>query len=336
MIRAMKYLAGALLLLFVGAGSHAHEIRPALLEITQERDTVQFHTTWKLPRTGYATLKLVPTFAESCEYSQDPLPHVLRTAFRFSGKLECASGLRGATVAIEGLQTSLTDTLLRISFANGDEFQALLNASSPSVVVPRPGSISVPAYFTLGVTHMLFGIDHLLFVLGLIVLILKKGEIAGRLGVLTATVTSFTVAHSITLALAVLDLVALSQGPVEAVIALSILLLAHEIARDPERQGLMARRPWQLAFVFGLLHGFGFAGALAEIGLPDENLALALLFFNLGIEAGQLGVIACVLVLFVLAKRGIERLPGAIRAAPLYALGAVSSFWTLDRIGHLI
>ncbi len=333
--------------------AEAHEIRPGLLEVLEvasdSNDTALFHTSWKLPRTGYVTLKLAPAFSLPCQYTQDPLPEALPAAFRFSGTLECTPGLEGATISVDGLQATLTDTLLRVRFADGDEFQALLNASNPSARIPEARSIGLPAYFTLGVTHMLYGIDHLLFVLGLILLILggaqdgrsserqsPRQRIVSRLGVLTATVTSFTLAHSITLALAVLDLVTLSQGPVETVIALSIVLLAYEIARDPERQGLVARRPWQMAFVFGLLHGFGFAGALAEIGLPQESLAMALLLFNLGVEAGQLGVIGCVLIAFATFASLLNRLPNLIQDAPIYAVGATACYWTLDRVQQFI
>ncbi|MCY4199649.1 MAG: HupE/UreJ family protein [Gammaproteobacteria bacterium] len=343
----MKHLpstACTIIALFAIGFAEAHEIRPGLLEVEEVASdldgTAWFRTSWKLPRTGYATLKLAPAFSSSCQYIQDPLPEALLAAFRFAGTLECAPGLEGTTITVDGLQATLTDTLLRVRFADGEEFQALLNASNPSARIPEARSIGLPACFTLGVTHMLYGIDHLLFVLGLILLILggpqdarsPRQRILSRVGVLTATVTSFTLAHSITLALAVLDLVTLSQGPVETVIALSIVLLACEIARDPKRQGLVARRPWQVAFVFGLLHGFGFAGALAEIGLPQESLAVALLLFNLGVEAGQLGVIGCVLIAFAAFASLLSRLPKFIHAAPVYAVGIIACYWTLDRV----
>ena len=355
-IKGSTILVLALALSFACVASidaSAHEIRPALLEIeevegateVETESPTRFQTAWKLPRTGYATLKLAPAFSEPCAYVQNPLPQALPTAFRFAGTLECAPSLKGATITIEGLQSTLTDTLLRVRFADGEVFQSLLNASTPSVQVPEGSAIGLPAYFTLGVTHMLSGIDHLLFVFGLILLIMggargsqnsnAKQRIRSRIGMLTATVTSFTLAHSITLALSVLELVTLSQGPVEAVIALSILLLAFEIARDPERKGYVARRPWQVAFIFGLLHGFGFAGALAEIGLPQESLAMALLLFNLGVEAGQLGAILCVLVVFALLARLLSRIPDAVHAAPLYAVGALACYWTLDRLALL-
>ena len=327
---------------------HAHEVRPALLEVVEVKDTegTEFRTLWKLPRTGNLTLRLSPKFSQACAYTENTLPQTLPSAFSYEGALKCEQGLRGQPVEIEGLSATLTDTLLRVHFADRGRFEALLTASEPRVSIPVNQSIGVPAYFQLGVTHMLFGIDHLLFVLGLVFLIvpsfnarpsdadnrrLEKGVVLR----LAATVTSFTLAHSITLALAVLGHAKLPQAPVETVIAMSILLLAYEIARDPERTGFIARKPWQMAFAFGLLHGFGFAGALADIGLPQNQIGFALLLFNLGIEAGQLGVIACVLGLYLFLAKPIEKLPNLARALPIFAMGVVSAYWTLDRLSTL-
>ena len=328
--------------------SHAHEVRPALLEVVEVEGTrgTEFRTLWKLPRTGNLTLKLSPKFSAACTYSENPLPQTLPSAFSYQGALKCEQGLRGQAVEIEGLSATLTDTLLRVQFVDQGRFEALLTASAPSIAIPVNQSIGVPAYFQLGVTHMLFGIDHLLFVLGLVFLIVpsfnarpsgadKRRFDRGVVLRLAATVTSFTLAHSITLALAVLGHAKLPQAPVETVIAMSILLLAYEIARDPERTGFIARKPWQMAFAFGLLHGFGFAGALADIGLPQNQVGFALLLFNLGIEAGQLGVIACVLGLYLLTASPLERLPTMARALPIFAIGVMSAYWTLDRLSTL-
>lgn len=334
--------------LFTSQIAHAHEVRPALLEIVEAQETegTEFRTIWKLPRSGNLTLRLAPKFSDGCAYAEHPLPQTLPSAFSYQGTLKCERGLRGQKVEIAGLSATLTDTLLRVRFADQGRFEALLTASDSSISIPEHSSIGVPAYFQLGVTHMLFGIDHLLFVLGLLFLIVpspsaRPGE-ASKSRVnkavvlrLTATVTSFTLAHSITLALAVLEHAKLPQAPVETVIAMSILLLAYEIARDPERTGFIARKPWQVAFAFGLLHGFGFAGALADIGLPQDQIGIALLLFNLGIEAGQLGVIACVLGLYLLTASKLARLPAMTRALPIFATGIVSAYWTLDRLSTL-
>ncbi len=333
---------------FLSSQALAHEVRPGLLELMEVNGTngTEFQTLWKLPRTGNVTLKLSPKFSDSCGYSENPLPQVLPTAFSYQGQLQCAEGLRGQSVEIEGLSATLTDTLVRVQFADQGLFEALLMASAPSVSIPESQSIGVPAYFQLGVSHMLLGIDHLLFVLGLVFLIVPSfnarlvdtdGHRLDKAVLLRllATVTSFTLAHSVTLALAVLEQAKLPQGPVETVIAMSILLLAYEIARDPGRTGIIARKPWQMAFAFGLLHGFGFAGALADIGLPQNQVGFALLLFNLGIEAGQLGVIACVLGMYFLLAKPIEKLPNMARSMPIFAMGVVSAYWTLDRLSAL-
>ena len=327
---------------------HAHEVRPALLELMEVEGTsgTEFQTLWKLPRTGNLTLRLSPKFSDACAYAENPLPEVLPLAFSYQGQLTCEESLRGQFVEIEGLSATLTDTLVRVHFAEQGRFEALLTASEPGVSIPETQSIGVPAYFQLGVTHMLFGIDHLLFVLGLVFLIVPSPSSQAvsadsrRLDKsvvirLAATVTSFTIAHSITLALAVLGHAKLPQAPVETLIAMSILLLAYEIARDPERTGAIARKPWQMAFAFGLLHGFGFAGALADIGLPQEQLGFALLLFNIGIEAAQLGVVAVVLGLYVLTASQLEKLPSMARALPIFAMGVVSAYWTFDRLSTL-
>ena len=326
----------------------SHEVRPALLELTEIDQPLaeRYRTLWKLPRTGGATLRLAPGFPSDCLYTEDPLPRMLPSAFLFLGELECTEGLRGRRVEVLGIQSTLTDALLRVNFVSGKRFDALLRPSAPSTLIPVQDSIGVPAYLRLGVTHMLLGADHLLFVLGLLLLIVPGRRFASsdakRLGIdqgvlvtLAATVTSFTLAHSITLALAVLGQVNLPQAPVEIVIAMSIVLLACEISRDRARSGMLARHPWQMAFAFGLLHGFGFAGALADIGLPEEQIALALLLFNLGIEAGQLAVIVCALGIYWPLRNHMERLANPIRALPVFTMGGIACYWTLDRLSLL-
>ena len=185
-------------------------------------------------------------------------------------------------------------------------------------------------YLRLGVEHILFGIDHLLFVLALLILV--QG---GRR--LLVTVTAFTLAHSLTLADATLGLVRMPQRPVEAVIALSIMFVATEIVRGREgRPGLRAERPWMVAFTFGLLHGFGFAGALREVGLPQQAIPVALLFFNVGVELGQLMFIASVLAVAAVARRIAQRValprPAWAWRVPAYAIGTVTAYWTIERV----
>jgi len=217
---------------------------------------------------------------------------------------------------------------LRLERANGVEITHRLTPASPSYVVeaePGRGQIAL-TYIILGVEHILLGVDHLLFVLALLMIVANFRK-------LVATITAFTVAHSITLALAALGFIHVPGPPVEAIIALSIVFVAAEIVRM--RQGLpvlTARVPWVVAFTFGLLHGFGFAGALSEIGLPQSAIPLALFSFNIGVEIGQLLFVGGVLVLYLVAKRLQPVPPAWAWRVPTYVIGGMAAYWTIDRI----
>jgi len=242
----------------------------------------------------------------------------------------CAGGLVGETVRIEGLSATLTDVLVRLERTDGTVQIALLTPDAPNFVVEAtPSAWSVTeTYLALGVEHILLGIDHLLFVLALLLLV-------GGWRRLVATITAFTVAHSITLAVASLGFVHVPQRPVEAVIALSIVFVAAEIVHHRQGRPSLARsRPWIVAFSFGLLHGLGFAGALSEIGLPEQSIPLALLFFNVGVEIGQLLFITAMLALGALATRALGSLrpASAWQTMCAYGIGAVAAFWTLERV----
>jgi hydrogenase/urease accessory protein HupE len=224
----------------------------------------------------------------------------------------------------------MVDVLVRVAYVDGNHITAIARASTPEVTLGSEHSeaLAVSGYFGLGVEHILTGIDHLLFVLCLILLV-------PSLSGLLKTITAFSVAHSITLLMSALQWVKVPQPPVEATIALSILFLARELARPPCANAMAFRRPWAVAFAFGLLHGFGFAGALAEVGLPQGDVPLALLLFNLGVEAGQLLFVAGVLpLLWLLRKWTLQALPRQTwtTALPVYAVGAVAAFWWLQRM----
>jgi hydrogenase/urease accessory protein HupE len=223
--------------------------------------------------------------------------------------------------------------LVRFDFADGVNQAHRLTAGDPSFTVPtQPSRLEVArTYFLLGVEHILSGIDHLAFVLALLILL------AGRWRRLFWTVTAFTLAHSITLAAATLGFVRIATGPVEAVIALSIVFVAMEIVHARQgRPGLTEQYPWVVAFTFGLLHGFGFAGALAQIGLPQNSIPIALLFFNVGVEIGQLFFIASVFAVIALGRRIERRInvphPAWAWALPPYAIGSLAVFWVIQRI----
>jgi hypothetical protein len=235
--------------------------------------------------------------------------------------------LSGQTVTIAGLEYTLTDALLRVTLADGTTITHMLRPESPSFEI-RAGATSAVAirdYLRLGIEHILLGVDHLLFVFGL--LLLSKG-----FRLLIKTITSFTVGHSISLALATLGLVNVPAAPLNAAIALSIVYLAAELvrARRGERS-LTIRRPWLMSFGFGIVHGLGFAGALVNLGLPEPAIPLALLFFNIGVEIGQVLFILLVLVLLAAWRRMELRIPAWGEPLPAYAMGGVAALWFVGR-----
>jgi hydrogenase/urease accessory protein HupE len=287
----------------------------------------EFSVLWKTPMRGDMRLALDPVFS-------GPAEALTRVTTRLTGSAAVqtwrirAERLRGQTLRIVGLETTLTDALVRMAFADGSTWVQRLTPQQPATVIPvRPGAWEIAGtYLGLGVEHILTGIDHLLFVLALLILTTGTWR-------LLKTVTAFTVAHSITLGLATLGIVHVPSKPVEAVIALSIVFVAAEILHTRRgRIGLAARMPWMVAFTFGLLHGFGFARALSEVGLPAGQIPVALLFFNLGVEAGQVLFIAAVLVLVAGAKRVRIAWPRWAELVPPYAIGSVAMFWVVQRI----
>ena len=235
-------------------------------------------------------------------------------------------GVEGADVAVHGLEVAMVDVLVRVALADGRVVSRVLRPHDASFTIDLDASTPVLGYLRLGVEHILFGIDHLLFVLGLILLV-------GDVRLLVKTITAFTVAHSITLGLATLGVVRVPQAPVEAVIALSIVFLASELVRQGRGEtGWTARRPWLVAFVFGLLHGLGFAGALSEVGLPPGDIPAALFLFNVGVEVGQLAFVAAALVLIAAARRLSRPAWRWLEGVPAYAIGSVATFWLIQRI----
>lgn len=238
----------------------------------------------------------------------------------------CTGNLAGKKIVFTGIEGTLTDMLVRIELQNGNVQTALVKPGSTSIVVQKETSYNqvISTYFKLGVEHILLGTDHLLFVLGL--LLITSGTLR-----IIKTVTAFTAAHSITLALATLGVVNIPDAPVEAVIALSIAFVAYESLRM-QRNNIAAGKPWVVAFIFGLLHGLGFAGALSATGLPHNSIASALLFFNLGVEAGQLAFIAVVIGLLFALRRLIAALPAWMHRLPPYAIGSLAMFWVIQRV----
>jgi hydrogenase/urease accessory protein HupE len=310
----------------------AHEARPAYLEI-KETSPNQFSVLWRTPVLAGMRLPVVLTMPGDVKNLKEPVEQELADSLLERRWINAgATGLAGKRIQFTGLQATMTDVLVRVELLDGRRWTALVHPSQPWFEPSAaPSKLHVAgAYLRLGVEHIWGGIDHLLFILALMILV--KGTRR-----LIATVTAFTVAHSITLAGATLGFVHVSQKPVEAAIALSIVFVASEIVHARQgRQGLTERWPWLVAFTFGLLHGFGFAGALDAVGLPQTAIPVALLFFNVGVEIGQLLFIAAILSLMTLGRWLIRRaaIPQptwAWRVAP-YSIGGVAAFWMIQRI----
>ncbi len=330
--RATAGVLWALLLicltLFGGAAASAHEVRPALLRIT-ETTPGQYEVLWKQPTVGDMAVRLSPHLSSGF---LDRRPTIEETAPGFRIRIWRGAGppLDGQTVTIEGLSQSVSETLLQVTAAGGKTLNAVIRPSDPTVTLALsgPGGIAVAGYLRMGVEHILTGFDHLLFVFGLFLLI-------GANWRLVKAITAFTVAHTITLAAAALGYIQFPSAAIEALVALSIVFVAYELARPGVTDTVARRRPWLIAFTFGLLHGLAFAGALAEVGLPRDAAPQALLLFNLGVEIGQLTFIATVLVASRLLHRltswGSTGVPVWAGLAPAYVIGGLSTYWLIDR-----
>ena len=318
-------LAGVLACTAVVGG---HEVRPAYLEITESADRA-VEILWKQPVVGDRAVRLIPYLSNGW-LDGDPaaqeltLNHLIRV-WRPAGG---GPDLEGVAITIEGLERTITDVLVRISLADGRGMERFLTPDETSLTVSfdETTALSAPVYLQLGFEHILGGLDHLAFVLLLLILI-------GGGRRLVAAVTAFTLAHSLTLALAALDLVRVDAATVEAVVALSIVFLAVELVHAADgRAGLTSRRPWLVPFGFGLLHGLAFAGTLVDVGLPPGDIVLSLLLFNVGVELGQLLFIAAALAAFWALSQHGWRIPAWTRLVPSYTVGAFAMFWFIDRL----
>lgn len=308
----------------------AHRLAPVLWEL-RESFGGRVEIRWKAALVQPAGSALRPMLPAACESVDSPVATRDSSSATLRWSVACGHrGLVGQTLRVEGLPGSGTDVVLRIELADGRQLQAVLSGSRGSFRVPeRDGRLAMLAdYAALGVGHILSGLDHLLFVLGLLLLVRRRRR-------LMATITAFTVGHSLTLSLAVLGVVAFSAPLVEVLIAGSLLVLASQLAQ-PASAPSRGRTPWVLALGFGLLHGFGFAGALAEAGLPAGEIPLALLAFNTGIEAGQIGFVAAVLVLGPMLRPIWARAPAWCARVPAYAIGSLAAFWCFERAGPLL
>jgi hydrogenase/urease accessory protein HupE len=313
----------------LAAAALAHESRPAYLEIT-ETAPHRYQVLWRTPLLSGMPLPVALKIPGDIRNVTAPHERELPDSLVERRLIESDSGMAGKRIEFVGLQATITDVLVRVQMLDGSHSTTLVHPSRPwvEVAVSRGLMAVAGAYLMHGIEHILFGFDHLLFVLALILIVRSTR-------VLLLTVTAFTIAHSITLSLATLGVVHVAGPPVEATIALSILLLACEIIRlQRGRTSMTARWPWLVAFSFGLLHGFGFASALTEIGLPQGDIPLALFAFNVGVEIGQLLFIGAVLSALTLARR-VEFSPAMGRRAlsvATHAIGILAAFWFIERL----
>jgi len=324
----MKKLLFTFVFFLLTVQSMSDEIRPAYLEVTENKQNI-FSLLLKVPAKGSKKLDIKVKLPRSCTNITPLSTHFVNNAHLERWSVECVEGLVGKTLAFQGLTRTSTDLLLRLELLNGTSQSILLTPTKTSYQIPQEASSLqiVKTYTWLGITHILMGFDHLLFVFALLLIVKNMRR-------LLWTITAFTLAHSITMAGATLGFIYIPQQPVEAMIALSILFLAMEIVHESQgKVGLTSRYPWLIAFIFGLLHGFGFAGALAEIGLPQQAITLALIFFNIGVELGQLVfVTAVVLIGLALQRLRHPYVLQKVEMVVVYSIGGLSSFWVFERI----
>lgn len=318
-----------ILALLLAAVASGHEMRPSYLEITETEPAV-YQVIWKVPARGELRLSLDVAFDDATRVVVPPTDHLVSNSHVRRWKIRRDGGLDGSHVRLLGLNKTFTDALVRITHLDGRKASFRVAPDKPDFVVEaNPGWLQhATTYTVFGIKHILLGFDHLLFVFGLVLLVKGWRKLVG-------TITSFTIAHSITLAAATLGFVHVPQAPVDACVALSIVFVATEVVHARTgRRGITERWPWIVAFSFGLLHGLGFASALTAVGIPQQAVPIALLFFNVGVEIGQLAFIAAALPLVAL----IRRLPDPsweARVAP-YAIGSVAAFLLIERTASFL
>jgi hypothetical protein len=306
----------------------AHRFAPSLLKVN-ETAAQQYNVVWKTPAQGVSNVPLQPIWPDSCEVLNASAPQLEDTGVVTSWQLQCSNlgddGLVGDTLGVSGLGVNQASAMLMVSLLDGRQYQQVLNTEQSEFLIPEePTAGDVMGDYTwLGMEHIWGGFDHLLFVFGLLLLV-------GGGSRLLWTITAFTVGHSITLSLVTLGFFDYPVALVEFAIALSIFVLAVELTRT-EKHDALWRNPWWLAGGFGLLHGMGFAGALAETGLPQDNVPLALLFFNVGIELGQITFIFLVLAIWYVIRKPLNPWRDRLLPVPIYVLGSLSAMWCIER-----
>ena len=329
-MRRAGLVLAALVLAAAARPARGHEVRPGYLEL-RARGPSEYALLWKRPADGESEIRIAPAFSPGCRVlapgGETPTPG----AVLLRGTLVAEGGLAGESVTVAGLEATITDVLVRVLYRDGREETHLLKPASPRATFAGATSAlsRAASYGRLGVEHILLGADHLLFVLGLLLIVRDRMT-------LVKTITSFTVAHSVTLAIATLGFARAPGPPLDAAIALSILFLGPEIVRARRgEKSLAIERPWLVAFAFGLLHGFGFASGLASLGFAPGEIPIALLLFNVGVEAGQLLFVALVIALERAFRTLAIAWPRAARALPGFAVGSLGAYWMIDRTARL-
>jgi hypothetical protein len=316
--------------LFFSVGALSHEVRPSYLQLIQEtQDT--YHVMWKVPAKGPLRLGIYIDFTEEVKQISEPVEYFSAGYYIATWTIRHNHALVGSKITVKGLTSTLTEALVRVQRLNGSVQITRVLPEKPFFIVEKTPSFLdiVYTYTSLGIKHIWLGFDHLLFLICLL-FIAKTGK------KIAVTITGFTLAHSLTLGLSSLQIVHLAIAPIEAIIALSIMFLASELIKD-KRDTLTWRYPGVIAILFGLLHGFGFAAVLKDIGLPQQELLTGLIFFNFGIELGQIAIIVVVLALTSLVKKSSYRVnPLTFTKLTSYAVGSVASFWLIERTAKFL
>lgn len=323
--RTISLLAMILSGLFALSGA-AHEMRPALLQINQSSANT-YEVLWKIPRIDDMVLNIRPVFPDWFKLESEEPPVTAGGGALLRYRFNSTRDIHQMPIRIKGLEETVVDVMVYTTLLNGETFSFTIQPRQPEADIPAKETLWATAstYLMLGIEHILLGPDHLLFVLALLLIVSGTRKLLG-------TITAFTIAHSITLSLAALGFLGLPGPPVEATIALSIVFLAYEMIRLQQgHPSFTAQKPWIVAFSFGLLHGLGFAGALAEIGLPQTQVPAALAFFNVGVEIGQLAFITAI---FLLIRFLFSKIPfnNTWKKIPPYAIGSIAAFWLIDRV----
>jgi hypothetical protein len=313
-----------LLPLLLSVPAQAHRFAPSLLRLV-ELGEQQYNVVWKTPAQTTSAVALQPVLPQRCTSLESGAGQMEGTGVVRSWRVSCPGGLVGETVSVSGLAENQAAVLFSLETSDQRFYQAMLSSEKNGFLIPAQPTVLavIQEYSQLGIGHIWGGIDHLLFVFGLLLLV-------GGGRRLVWTITAFTLGHSITLSLVTLGYFDYPVALVEFAIALSIFVLALELARE-DQGGLFRHYPWWLAGGFGLLHGMGFAGALAEVGLPQGELPLALLFFNVGIELGQLAFIFAALGLWHVLKKPVQQWQQQLLPVPVYVLGSLSAMWCIER-----